>query len=183
VPNPIEQLKAEHRIIEKALRALDGLSKRIEQGEAADTVELERLLDFLSSFADQRHHQKEEQCLFPALGLRGMPRDRGPVGILLQEHCTGRAHIAHMRRAATALANGNGSAGLQFAEAAHSYVGLLTAHIQKEDAVLFREAEKLLDERAMQSLQDDFEQAEAEFSEDWALYERAAAEFERAWAL
>ena len=183
MPTPIEQLQAEHRIIEKALRALGGLSQRLEHGETVDPASIERIFDFLTAFADGRHHHKEEQCLFPALGLLGMPRDRGPVGVLLQEHCTGRALIAHMRRAASGLANGDAKAARQFADAAQNYIDLTTEHIQKEDGLLFRLAEQLLDGQAMQSLRDDFDQAEAGFAEDALSYGKEAEELERALAV
>ena len=183
MPTPIEQLQAEHRVIEKALRALGGLSQRLERGETVDPACFERLFDFLTAFADGRHHPTEEQYLFPALGLRGMPRDRGPVGVMLQEHCTGRALIAHMRRAATALANGDAKAKRQFADAARNYIDLTSEHIQKEDQVLFRLASQLLDEQAMHQLRDDFDQAEAGFAEDPSRYKQEAEELERALAV
>ena len=174
---PIDQLLAEHRIIEKALRALAGLCDRLERGEQIDPDAFDRIFEFLMTFADRRHHQKEEKCLFPALGAQGVPRDRGPIGVILQEHCTGRALIAQMRRAVSAHAND------QFIEAARAYVDLLSEHIQKEDNVLFRVAQTLLDERSMRSLQDDFNQAEAELPGSLAKYEQEAQEMERAWAV
>jgi hemerythrin-like domain-containing protein len=172
---PIDQLQTEHRIIEKALHALTGLCDRLERGERIDPDAFDRMFDFLGTFADRRHHQKEEKCLFPALGLHGVPRDRGPIGVMLQEHCTGRALIAHMKRAANAHAH------KQFIDDARAYVNLLSEHIQKEDNVLFRIAQTLLDERSMKALQDDFDQAETEFPGSQAKYEQEAAEMERNW--
>ncbi len=173
---PIDQLLAEHRVIEKALRALSGLCGRLERREPIDPDAFDRMFDFLGAFADRRHHHKEEKCLFPALGSQGVPRDRGPIGVMLQEHCTGRALIAQMRRAA------NAQAVQQFLDAAHAYVDLLSEHIQKEDNVLFRVAQTLLDERSMRALQDDFNEAEAELPGSHAKYEQEAEAMERAWA-
>ncbi|HYL72887.1 MAG TPA: hemerythrin domain-containing protein [Bryobacteraceae bacterium] len=180
---PIEQLQAEHRIIAKALRALTGLSARLEQGERVDPAAFQRMFEFLTVFADQRHHQKEEKCLFPALGRQGLPRDHGPVGMMLQEHCTGRALISHMKRAASGYVNGDPNAPHHFAEAAADYVHLLSEHIAKEDNMLFRIAENVLDGQAMQSLQNEFDQAEAELPGSYAKYAHEAEELEHAWAL
>jgi len=182
MPTPIEQLKAEHRIIEKALRALSGLCDRLETGEAIDPTGFDRLFEFLGNFADRRHHQKEEKCLFPALGLHGVARDRGPIGVMLQEHCTGRALITHMKRAAVAFENHAPNAAVQFSDAGRNYVALLREHIIKEDTVLFQIAESLLDARALQSLQDDFDSAESDMAESHARYARVAEEMERDWA-
>lgn len=183
MPTPIDQLQAEHRIIEKGLHALTGLCARLERGEQIRPEAFDRLFDFLTTFADKRHHEKEEKCLFPALSLHGVPPDSGPIGVMLQEHCSGRALIAHMHRAASALAGGDPKAARQFAEAAGNYVELLTEHIQKEDNVLFRIAESVLDDRSMKSLQNDFDQAEAGLGESRAKYLQEAEEMERAWAL
>jgi hemerythrin-like domain-containing protein len=183
MPTPIDELQAEHRIIDKVLRALDGLRLRLERGEQVESASFEQLFDFLTTFADGLHHQKEEKCLFPALGVLGVPRDRGPIGIMLQEHCTGRALIEHMKRAAAALTNGDTNAARQFSVAARDYVDLLAGHIQKEDNVLFRLAERLLDAPSMQSLQDEFDQADAGFAEARSRYAQSAEEMERAWAL
>ncbi len=178
---PIDQLQLEHRIIEKALHALTGLCDRLERGDRIDPDAFDRIFEFLGTFADRRHHQKEEKCLFPALGLHGVPRDRGPIGVMLQEHCTGRALIAHMKRAANLYKDGDSKGVKQFTEAARAYVDLLSEHIQKEDNVLFRIAQTLLDERSMKALQDDFDQTEAEFPGSQAKYEQEAEEMERNW--
>jgi hemerythrin-like domain-containing protein len=178
---PIDQLLSEHRIIEKALHALLGLCDKLERGERIDPDAFDRMFEFLGTFADRRHHQKEEKCLFPALGSLGVPRDRGPIGVMLQEHCTGRALIAHMKRAANLYMDGDSKAVKQFTDAARAYVDLLSEHIQKEDNVLFRIAQTLLDERSMRELQDEFDQAEAEFPGSEAKYQHEAEEMERAW--
>jgi len=183
MPTPIEQLQAEHRIIELALRALTGLSERLERGERIEREAFDRLFDFLGSFADRRHHQKEEMCLFPALALHGVPRDRGPIGVMLQEHCTGRALIAHMKRAAKAYFNGEPNSTRQFTDSARNYVDLLREHISKEDNVLFRIAESLLDEPAMKTLAEEFDAAEADLEESHVKYQREAEEMEKAWAV
>lgn len=183
MPTPIDQLQAEHRIIEKALHALQGLSARLEQGERIDPPVFQRMFEFLTIFADQRHHQKEEKCLFPALGHQGLPQDHGPVGMMLQEHCTGRALISHMKRAASGYVNGDPNAARHFAEAATDYVHLLNEHIAKEDNMLFRIAESVLDGQAMQSLQNDFDQADADLPGSHAKYAREAEELELAWAI
>ena len=183
MPTPIDQLQAEHRIIEKALRALEGLSGRLERGARINAATFHRVIDFLSVLADQRHHQKEEKCLFPAMARHGIAPDRGPIGMMLQEHCSGRALIAHMKRAASNYVIGDRNAAHQFAAAAAEYVQLLSEHIAKEDNVLFRIAESVLDGRAMQSLQEDFNQAEADLPESHAKYAREAEELEHAWAI
>lgn len=174
---PIDQLLAEHRIIEKALCALAGLCDRLERGEQVDPDAFDRIFEFLTIFTDRRHHQKEEKCLFRALGAQGVSRDRGPIGIMLQEHCTGRALVVQMRRAV------NAHAMPQFIDAARAYVDLLSEHIQNEDNVLFRVALTVLDPPSMHSLQEDFNQVDAELPGSLAKYDQEAGEMERSWVV
>jgi hemerythrin-like domain-containing protein len=50
-------------------------------------------VDFVRNFADRCHHAKEEENLFPRMEARGVPRDGGPIGVMLFEHEEGRAYV------------------------------------------------------------------------------------------
>ena len=69
-------------------------------------------------YADRQHHGKEEDLLFPELEEKGLPRNGGPVGMMLMEHRFGRSHIARMAAAATASASGERAAAVTWADAA-----------------------------------------------------------------
>lgn len=101
------------------------------------------MVTFLRDFADGRHHAKEEQVLFPALEAAGIARSGGPLGCMLAEHDHGRA-ATHAMDAALAAAASDPGAWRTFAVAAHTYVHLLSAHIHKENNVLFRMAAEAL---------------------------------------
>ena len=60
-------LKADHRIIEKVLGALEGAARVMESGGEVPTKLLEDALEFSQTFVDRCHHGKEEACLFPCL--------------------------------------------------------------------------------------------------------------------
>lgn len=182
MPTPIEVLLQEHRLIGRALIALSGMCGRLDQGQPMAQEDFDRLFDFLTNFADQRHHNKEERCLFPALGEHGIPRDHGPVGLVLQEHCTGRALIAHMRRAAGNYLRGDLKAAQLFTRSALEYVDLLHEHIDKENNVLFRLAQSLLDEKSLRSLQETFDHTEPDQPEAFLRYEAQVVKMERDWA-
>lgn len=68
----------------KILEKLDELEKTI-KGSSVDREKIKEFLDFAESFAESRH-QKEEEILFPALGKKGIPKQGGPIGIMLYEH-------------------------------------------------------------------------------------------------
>lgn len=132
-----EELKREHVHIKVALRILEAMAGRLERGASLPPSDPEALLEFLSVYADQCHHAKEEDCLFPALLAKGMPKEGGPIGIMYEEHVTGRGFVGRLREAVAGLRSGTGGAAAKFATAARGYVGLLREHIEKEDDMLF----------------------------------------------
>ena len=83
---PLHTLKHEHRVIERALHALDGICMRMLWGERVSLSTLSQLVDFISNYADCYHHGKEEAFLFPALEQLGIAHEGGPLGIIERQH-------------------------------------------------------------------------------------------------
>ena len=161
MPTATEILRHEHEAILRVLDALDEAGRRLVDGRPVPVATLEGLLEFLGTFADRCHHAKEEGVLFPALEARGMPREMGPVGVMLAEHEAGRACVRRMREAVPVVARGRVDAGERFVAAGADYTGLLRDHIAKENEVLFPMAEELLGPAALEALAEDFERVEA----------------------
>lgn len=153
---PTDFLVAEHRLIEVVLDCLEALVSRARAGGALDVPRAQETLDLLRSFADRRHHAKEEDRLFPMLVARGMPTHAGPLAVMLDEHRVGRACIARMAEASEA------ADVERFATAAVEYVNLLNDHIAKEDDVLFPMAEAMIDAASRKTLVEVFEAMESE---------------------
>ena len=156
---PTEILSDEHRVIERVLDALQRLTAvpvnpSLEQWRKA--------LEFFRHFADQCHHFKEEKVLFPALEEHGIPREGGPIGMMLAEHEEGRGHVRSMIDAMERVAQGNGAASTTLMDHARAYVTLLREHIQKEDDILFRMADEVIPEEEQRRILKDFENHEAE---------------------
>jgi hemerythrin-like domain-containing protein len=180
---PIEILRREHRVIERALRTLDGICTKLQRGIEIPPEALLQLIDFIRTYADGFHHGKEEAHLFPALAKNGVPRDGGPIAMMLEEHGAGRAFIAELTVAAQGLKAGDPLTVRRFALAAWRYMELLTMHIQKEENVLFVIADEVLDDEALASLSEAFEMEDVKLGAGLhRKYERIAAELERAWA-
>jgi len=148
-----ELLMEEHLLIERALRMLLQLAERGKPGP-----EIASVLSFLSEFADGHHHAKEEQILFPALEEAGFPRDDGPVAVMLHEHDLGRSLIARMRELSPLESE---AARKGFLDAAGQYAELLSQHIQKENNVLFRMAERAIDGPERQRVEEAFDAYES----------------------
>jgi hemerythrin-like domain-containing protein len=142
VMEPTDLLRHEHELILSALRTLDTLARRVADGERPRR-NFDRLFDFFDHFADGCHHVKEEQLLFPALSEAGLPANDAPLLGLMREHEAGRRLLAHIRATVDDL--GDKDRRRAFVEAVGAYVHLLAQHIEKENRILFRVAEELLD--------------------------------------
>ena len=181
---PFHILKHEHRIIERVLRALDGVCLRLEGGNKVPAAALVKIVGFITTFADGYHHGKEETLLFPALERRGITREGGPLGVMEYEHQVERELIADLEQAIDLYQEGDGDAAQQFVDAARTFLRLLVGHIEKEDSILFRLGDEVLDDEEKAELAASFKQTDTALG-DRSLqdYERLAAELEDKWAL
>jgi hemerythrin-like domain-containing protein len=153
-------LKHQHRVIENVLRCLE-VGTRPATGGSIETGSLRECVDFFRRYADAIHHHLEEEHLFPALERHGIPRRGGPIGVMLDEHVRGRACIAALEAAISDVEEETPGAQTRLADAARDYVDLLTAHIRKEDEVLFEIAREVLTAEDAESLTNSFHAAEA----------------------
>lgn len=157
-----EVLMEEHRVIERVLASLTQLCDRLEEeGELRAAVFLDAA-DIMAGFADTCHHCKEEGVLFPAMEQSGVPREGGPIGVMLAEHEEARRLTRSMREAAETLVAGDASAKSLVLGYARDYIALLEQHILKEDGILFPMADQAMGEEKRQELSEAFANAERE---------------------
>jgi hemerythrin-like domain-containing protein len=159
---PTEILSAEHRVIERVLGCLDKIADQASATGNLEADDARDAIDFLRNFADRCHHGKEEQNLFPAMEAQGFPSSNGPIAVMLHEHDEGRAHILAMDESVVAAAGGEPEALHRFVDHARLYTRLLYQHIQKEDAILFVLADRVLGPDEQQELLDRFQYVETE---------------------
>ena len=143
-------LRHEHEVFLRALELLERLGQGLDGGRPVDREALAWLIDFFRTFADRCHHSKEEQHLFPALERHGVPREGGPLGVMLHEHETGRGLLRVMAE----------GADREVAEAIRAYGSLLRAHIYKENEILFPIAEQVLAEEEQRAIVQAFDALE-----------------------
>lgn len=153
---PTDVLRAEHDHILRACAVLDAMAGKLESGAAVDAADAKAVTDFVRLYADGLHHAKEEHVLFPAMEAAGMPRNGGPIAVMLHDHETGRAHVAGM---VAAVENG---VDASFAMHARGFASLLTQHIAKENNVLFMMASRILPESSDERILAAYAEREAE---------------------
>ena len=158
---PTDVLRNEHVAIQTALRILSVICGKLRANEIVNAGEVDSLLEFITEFADRCHHGKEEALLFPAMEKAGIPREGGPLCVMLMEHEMGRQYVGGMKEAwGRCKGNGDLKARATFISQAEGYIDLLTRHIDKENECLFPMAERCLKPEIEKGLLEDFEQME-----------------------
>lgn len=147
-------LSGEHRVILQVLACLERIAARAETTGTIPLRHAEQALEVIATFADQCHHGKEEQLLFPA--LERIAPGFGPTAVMREEHVLGRALVKAMREA---LPRGDAAA---FASNARDFIALLTQHIAKEDDILFRMAAQMLSREEDEELVEAYRRIEHE---------------------
>ncbi len=137
-------LMEEHRVIERVLTALERATHRLSRGEEVYLRFFTGTTVFIKGFTDACHHKKEEVVLFPALVENGLPKDSGPVAVMLAEHEEGRRLAQGMRQATERFQAGDIRMRDTLVQNAKAYINLLRQHISKEDKVLFPMADKVI---------------------------------------
>jgi len=137
-------LREEHKLILEVAHSLEARLAAEAHWHPLDYDEVARCVTFFRLFADACHHGKEEDQLFPEMQQHGMPRDSGPIAVMLHEHELGRAFVRDMAASLEAARGGNRKAGNDLRNAAQGFIDLIVAHIGKEDNVLFNMADGMI---------------------------------------
>lgn len=140
-------LRQDHDVIEKVLKALEATVSLFKEGKEMPMEILKDTLDFVTNFIDRCHHSKEENGLFPALNERGLPKEQGPIAVMLMEHEQGRKLANMLKDAIDRYAN-DPNAKKDIISIAENYIALLTQHIWKENNILFNLADSILSDKA-----------------------------------
>lgn len=139
----IEELRDEHALIERVVGSLRTFvaARLAGSGEADDGP---RFIRFFRLFAGHFHHAREEDTLFVALHERAeLPRDRGPIAVMLGDHERMAAVLGRLE-AALGVPLGDAAARERLESAAVEYSRSLWLHIDAENSVLFPEGQERL---------------------------------------
>ncbi len=183
----------EHRWIE---RVIAGIGATLDQAAAAgpeaggrvDPRYVERVVDFIRTYADRCHHGKEEDILFEELKSRDLPPDiAATMQHLVDDHVwardTTRRIVAINAAASDEAARGGGGGGGDGGAAAEllRLLGELAAfypvHIKKEDDNFFRPAMALFSAEEQARMLDRFAEFDATLIHE--KYRAVAAELQR----
>ena len=132
-----ELLIQDHKTILRALDILDQMADRVENHKVVEHDDVETILRFLRTFADEYHQGKEESALFPELRRTQTGYDPA-LRQMLFEHDQERSLVEAIEDALFT------KKGPEFVHFARRFVDLIRTHVKKEDHILFEIVERSL---------------------------------------
>lgn len=150
----IEILMNEHKEIVKFVENLKLMCLDFINHNKIDIEEFRKSVHFIKTYADERHHQKEEQILFKSmvehLGVRA--ENIIKYGMLI-EHDLARYHVNGLNEAVNKYkTEPNDENKLEILTHALSYSDLLLRHAYKEDNVVYPFGEKNMPKEELERL-------------------------------
>jgi len=168
-----ELLMRDHEITERVFAAME---RPFTSAAGPDPALVTRLFDYARNYLDRCHNQKEEQHLFPLLEQRGIPRQSGPLAVMLAEHERARELLGRFEPLVRAHAAGDRSAREPLRATFGEYVALCKEHYWKENDVLFPMAAQALTGDDAAAVVRGIAQAEASLGPDTRVRYYALAE-------
>ena len=159
---PTMQLRRDHDVILKILAAMDALRSILVTVKSSKSDDhdhdndhdndnddgivaiIKDTIDFVKNFTDRCHHGKEEDVLFPALNSAGIPKEEGPIAVMLREHKQGREIIESMESALEEYEQNGNLDYNHIIKGIEGYILLMYNHIMKENNILFNIADTIL---------------------------------------
>lgn len=164
--NAIELMVHEHTFIKRMLVVARKFSLKMYNHEEVDFDDLYKVIDFVRNYADKHHHGKEEAMLFNKMVEEiGTTADKLVNAGMLVEHDLGRLFMQNLDKAILEAKGGNQDAYIDIIGNLVGYADLLNRHIDKEDGVVYKFAERKLSKETLEQLQKECEAFEKEQSD------------------
>lgn len=153
---PTGLLRLEHRLIE---RAVEQMRSRVQDCTKDNFcfIELNQLIDFLSSYSDLCHHGKEEKILFLECENKDIPGElKNLIEELKLEHVVFRKMREKMNIFNLEFTKGNFSNISKLKELICDFYSILKKHVDKEDSIFFPQSMKFFSEKEQERMLEKF---------------------------
>ncbi len=151
--NAIDLMMEEHKYIKRMLVVVRKACFKVVEGEDINYEDFNSIIGFIRNFADSHHHKKEEVMLFNKMVDEiGETAEKVIKHGMLVEHDLGRFYIKSLEEALEIYKGGNKEAILDVISNAISYTHLLERHIDKEDKVIYKFAQRELNEDSLKNI-------------------------------
>ena len=141
--NWTELLMTDHETTE---RVFDAVETALASDEGPLPGFVSDAIEYFTGYADRCHNHKEEDHLFPIIESLGIPRQGGPLAVMLAEHRQSEEALAALVRTARAYIAGDRSQLAELRVVFGAYAGLLKEHFWKENDILYPMARRVMGE-------------------------------------
>ena len=162
----VRDLKNDHSVIQQVVAGMSAVAELLDSGKQVDSSVLADLVQFLRVYAEQSHHEKEEQYLFPLLATKANVRTRRELESLEREHRSAKQLVGQLAKVAAVYVHNPAAVRYRVIDLLQQLTELYPAHIWKEDFLLFPLAQQSLSTTEQKDLQEKFENVEREVGED-----------------
>lgn len=153
--NAIELMMEEHKYIKRMLQVIRRICLKVLNNEDVDYDNFHRIIEFVRNYADQHHHNKEEEILFKKMSDElGDEIANGPIFGMLAEHDLGRLYMRNLEEAVERVKDGDMDSRVDVIANAISYTDLLHRHIDKEDNAIYKFGEQNLNEETLKEVEE-----------------------------
>lgn len=149
---PTIDIQGEHHAITIILDAMKKLAHDMRIGKFVDSYRIVQILDFLHTFTEHCHYEKEEKCLYPALLECDIPWTAETINHLLEEHKLAHEYIREIDTLFDEYLSGNTQMLSSLSVCMINYVTLEERHIKIVDTVLLPLCDKVFDDNKLKSI-------------------------------
>ncbi|MDO9255884.1 MAG: hemerythrin domain-containing protein [Bacteroidales bacterium] len=142
---PTTDIKGEHYAITIILGAMKKLAHDMRIGKFIDSYRIVQILDFLHTFSERCHTEKEEKCLFPALLEYDIPWTADTINQLTDEHKLAHDYLNEIDTLFDEYLSGNAQVLKSLSASMMNYVVIEERHIKIVDNVLLPLCDKVFD--------------------------------------
>lgn len=156
-------LMTDHETTEKVLEAV---ARMLEAPDGPAPSILRDALEYFQGYVEACHNKKEEQHLFPLIEQRGIPRNGGPLAVMLAEHDRSAVLLPKLVSACEAYLGGDRQVLPELRTLFGEYAALLKDHYWKENDVLYPMARRVMSEADAEAVVAGIEAVEAALGAD-----------------
>jgi len=147
-----QYLKKEHEEISLMLSIMQKITISVWRSDKLNVEHYEKIIDFLEGFADKCHHAKEELILFPAMEAKGIKKDEKCIGLELKEHKESNEFVQSLHNAFNVYKKDSNKGAIKVFAGLLNYINLLRSHIEKENNVLLKMADEVLNDKEQEAM-------------------------------
>jgi hemerythrin-like domain-containing protein len=154
--NPTFDIKGEHCAITIILKAMKKLAFDMRNGKFIDSYRIVQIIDFLHTFTEHCHIEKEEKSLYPALLEYDIPWTKETINDLIGEQKLAHTYINEIDTLFKEYLSGDAKITDRLSLSMLKYVELEERHIKTVDNVLLPLCERVFDAEKLKSVSLDF---------------------------